>query len=503
MRKNNIIITIDYETWHPIPQGCEIDWQNDLIVNTNALMDICERTGAKLTLMVEICEYIWLKENGKIEVCTLIEQQLKDAVRRGHDIQLHMHPNWLPELGAKNEKEQWLWNWDYASCNDYPNNLNELFYRCKTELETIIREVAPNYKVQAFRAGAYRVQPFDRISEALIKNDIICDTSVYYGGKSHERGYNFSKCRQTNMPYWASKNDPQNCEQREHKIIELPITVWKKNARWVLDNSEAKVFASRFLRLNYKYFRNNQNYFVLIGHSKGEHDYESIERQLSILKKYPGVNFTTITDCIADIKHELIKNSTKCVECTLAEVEEIMNDIYSGVMPKESNNGGMPEETLLQGGTLCYGYATLLYTVLRQYGYNVIRVTLVAKDMPKGRGKRKIDSHEVVELKLQGRKYVLDATTNRIIPHGIKSILKNPSLICERNNKDERYIERNYSDYDSSFFYERVLFYTKAKAFIYGIENEGIKECIKRLFFNMIFHILPSKVRVYNIFNRK
>lgn len=499
MRKNKIIITIDYETWHPIPEGCEIDWENDLIVNTNALMNICEKNNAKLTLMVEMCEYLWLKENGKTEICTLIEQQLKDAIRRGHDVQLHIHPNWMTELGAKYENGKWIWNWSYASCNDYPYNLNRLFYKCKTELEKIIYDVNPNYKVQAFRAGAYRVQPFNRIAEALIGNNIICDTSVYSGGKSKERGYDFSKCRYANMPYWASKNDPQKCGLIDYDIIELPITVWKRGERWFLDNSEAKVFASRFLQLNFKYFQNNQNYFVLIGHSKGEHDYKHIDKQLGILNKYPNVHFTTITESLVDIKEELQKNEPNYAEHSLVEIQEIMNDIYKSIMPQERNNFEGIEEVLLQGGTLCYGYATLLFNVLKQYGYNVIRVTLVSKDMPNGRGRRKIDSHEVVELTLQGRKYILDATTNRIIPYGIKNVLKNPSLIVDRKNKDSRYIERNYSNYDSSFFYERVLYYKRASAYIYGIENEAIKERLKRLCKNFVFHILPSKIRFYNI----
>ena len=77
--------------------------------------------------------------------------------------------------------------------------------------------------------------------------------------------------------------------------------------------------------------------------------------------------------------------------------------------------------------------------------------------------------------------------------------MKNPSLIVDRKNKDSRYIERNYSNYDSSFFYERVLYYKRASAYIYGIENEAIKERLKRLCKNVVFHVLPSKIRFYNI----
>ena len=230
MRENNIIITIDYETWQPVPEGERINWEEDLLVNTEYLMETCERVGAKLTLMVEVCEYFWLLEKDE-DFAQKVEKQLRVAVARGHDVQLHIHPNWLPQLGAEYKEGMWYWNWQYGSCNDYPYNLIELIGKCKERLEFIICEVKKDYRVLAFRAGAYRVQPFARISDALVKNGIIFDCSVYKGGKSIDRGYDFSKCKSHNQPYRASMIDPQKIDKNNSMLIELPITTWKKGTR--------------------------------------------------------------------------------------------------------------------------------------------------------------------------------------------------------------------------------------------------------------------------------
>ena len=61
MRKNIILFTIDYETWQP---SQNIDWERDILQETDALLDIAEEFGVKFTFMIEMCEYIWLEQNN-------------------------------------------------------------------------------------------------------------------------------------------------------------------------------------------------------------------------------------------------------------------------------------------------------------------------------------------------------------------------------------------------------------------------------------------------------
>ena len=299
MNKKYVAITIDYETWHPSEEGYEsrwdqlgikIDWEKDIISSTYQLLDVADELHVKLTLMVEMCEYIWLKENEP-NVAEKIKKQLQNAVKRGHDVQLHIHPHWMPETGAGYVNGKWIWQCRYAKAEEYPFDLSEMILRCKKELENIIRPIIPNYEVTCFRAGTYLVQPFSRLSQALMRNGIVCDTSVYKGGKLRNRGYDFSDCKYRNQAYKANVSDPA-LEDIESEFIEIPIYAYKDNKRWCFDNGQ--YFGCQWiLRLKW-HCQNNENYYVMIGHSKETQDYDVMREQFELMQRIPGIEWVTL-----------------------------------------------------------------------------------------------------------------------------------------------------------------------------------------------------------------
>ena len=60
MRKHYVAITVDYEVWDPneLPEEKKdefpVDFQKDVVDGTAALLQIANRTGAKLTIMAEM-----------------------------------------------------------------------------------------------------------------------------------------------------------------------------------------------------------------------------------------------------------------------------------------------------------------------------------------------------------------------------------------------------------------------------------------------------------------
>jgi SAM-dependent methyltransferase len=237
-RKRHLVaLTFDYETWQPIPQGRVIDWDRDVFAPAAALLDACDAHDVKVTLFAELGEYLWLDANEPT-LALRMEEQWRDAVRRGHDVQLHLHPSWLPETGARHEQGAWHWNWDLAKADAYPGDLNELVGRCVERLERAIRPVAPGYAVTCFRAGAYQAQPFRRLHAALAANGITCDSSVYAGGVSTERGYDYRLAWSERRPYFASGWDPQlPAPPDEELLVELPVSV-VDGVRVMLDGDE-------------------------------------------------------------------------------------------------------------------------------------------------------------------------------------------------------------------------------------------------------------------------
>ena len=93
----DLILTIDYEVFLGDETG---NLREVLIEPTYQLMEILRLNGSKMTVFWDIMHYDALcrlsKEYPRLkEEQLLIEQQIKDLVAEGHDVQMHIHPHWL------------------------------------------------------------------------------------------------------------------------------------------------------------------------------------------------------------------------------------------------------------------------------------------------------------------------------------------------------------------------------------------------------------------------
>ncbi|RJQ28490.1 MAG: methyltransferase domain-containing protein [Peptococcaceae bacterium] len=351
-RYKKVIITIDYETWHPIPAGKRIDWEKDIFQPTAQLMNMAESCGAVLTFMVEMGEYYWLKEHYAA-MAEEMEEQWRSIVRRGHDIQLHLHPGWLPESGARHDPVRgYSWDRSKNKADDYPGDLASLIARCKDDLERVLLPVQSACRVNAFRAGAYQVQPFRRLAQALKKCGIKADTSVFQGGCSKERGYDFRLAYSSHQPYWANPYDPQLLADPGRRfILEFPVFAPFRGKRWCLDGSKSRYIERNFARvtacpsaINFRFRRIGRfflnaarfayqwlnravprlncliprkvvyplfssdpvdykidDYYLMIGHTKADLDYKVIEENLCRLARKKEVRFISLGRAVEEV----------------------------------------------------------------------------------------------------------------------------------------------------------------------------------------------------------
>ena len=228
MGKLKFILTADYEVFGN-GSGC-ID--HCVLHPTEEMVSICEFVDARMTFFVDVCEYWAFKEvkaKGEFPVgydpAKTIETQVKDLIKRGHDVQLHFHPQWMDYKFL--QKEEWILNEDYWRLAEFPKlgkgTMLDLFQKGKETLEEMIRPIKPDYVCDVFRAGAWCIQPEKEVLDAMNTLGFKIESTVA-PGMSFDDGttmYNFEKAPQ-DLPYWMITNNVQENNQ-EGKIKEIPI----------------------------------------------------------------------------------------------------------------------------------------------------------------------------------------------------------------------------------------------------------------------------------------
>lgn len=152
--------------------------QEVLIEPTAALLDTCEQLGIPMTLFADVACLWRYREGGDEEFPAAVEEQLREAVRRGHDVQAHLHPHWLHATRAG---RRWTAPLDtfLVGALDDPR---DLLQRARTYLEELLQPVDADYRCIAFRAGNYGIQPrLEQVFAALRATGFEIDSSVVPG----------------------------------------------------------------------------------------------------------------------------------------------------------------------------------------------------------------------------------------------------------------------------------------------------------------------------------
>jgi len=156
---------------------------------TERMARLCEKYGAPLTVFFEVEEYLafekfrdaLVKQFG-YDPAGLIRAQIVDLAKRGHDIQLHLHPEWY---GADYQGGKWILKRDKMTVDSLFETQDETtayIAARKAVIETMLAEAGGKQrKVTVYRAGAFSAQPGKKLLPALAANGFVIDSSVVKG----------------------------------------------------------------------------------------------------------------------------------------------------------------------------------------------------------------------------------------------------------------------------------------------------------------------------------
>lgn len=181
-----LLFTVDYEIFG----NGSGDVKLHMVEPAARIATIADRYNVPVTFFLEIEEYLAFERYDKelsadlgYSPATLIREQVRTLSERGHDFQLHIHPQWY---GARYERKRWVFSQLKPSVDemfDHQQEVNEYVALRKQEIETIVGPGGK--KVCAYRAGAFCMQPARMMLAALAQNGISVDSSVVRGLNNH------------------------------------------------------------------------------------------------------------------------------------------------------------------------------------------------------------------------------------------------------------------------------------------------------------------------------
>ncbi|HRS10279.1 MAG TPA: hypothetical protein P5068_04420 [Sedimentisphaerales bacterium] len=360
------IPTLDYEIFG---NGLG-DVRRDVIEPAHRILDLCNTHGAKMTIFFEVAEY-WAFERYDAPLRARLgyspyeemRKQAGDAIAHGHDVQLHLHPQWID---AAYEDNTWRLNtswWRLADLPDGPKDRDGMasvagmLHRGKNTLEEMLRPVKADYECICLRAGGFCAQPSQHIIAAMKELGLRGDSSVVKGYRKAVAATGVTLVDYTHITTektaWWTTGDELTAEGKpgEH-VLELPVSsetrpYWT-NLRWTTvraairrrqserlgcaARSEAKKFSSvpslraalqraltsqaimfdycklssrDMLRRVQKHARRGGGPLVLIGHTKDFVNDMHFERFLARMREDGHTRFRTMSEVVQDMSDAL------------------------------------------------------------------------------------------------------------------------------------------------------------------------------------------------------
>jgi hypothetical protein len=343
--KLKLFLTFDHEL--PLG-GVRSNWNDALFEPTNTLLDVAEKLGVPVVFFTDVLCAMRFQEWDNEGYFKPYISQLRNAVSRNHDVQLHLHPHWLTSGYKEN---RFIPSNDFSlsdfAGNTSGNTIEGIIKSGVDFLKDVMKPVADNYRCIAFRAGGYNLginEDRGRILTVLYENGIRYDTSIIKGFyfKSAISEVDFRKM--PDPPNWYIDLSGKLSEVSESGIFEIPIASipktpfevptmfkMKKYAHRAPANRGYQIhegkpggyshkikqlFSSRMLSfdnytlshdylmkiLNYnvnKYRKYDEVLLSISGHPKsmGSYSFELMQRFVeNVRRKYPDTEFMTFSD---------------------------------------------------------------------------------------------------------------------------------------------------------------------------------------------------------------
>jgi len=217
------------------------------------LVSIFNRYGVRASFYAEIMQQVTFRrwQSRYPELKALADEwdaAVLDTYRQGHDIQLHLHPQWKD---ATYEAKRWRLPAPWSLCDHNAADVKLMIAQGKAYLENLLRSVDPNYRCVAFRAGSWAIAPSPFAMHTLAQLGVVMDTSIVGGLRYTTRNLevDYRNVEERIWPYYPRMEDARQVSTHPEPIVCLP-THTHKGARSQYLRRDIKLHWQRFTSKN-------------------------------------------------------------------------------------------------------------------------------------------------------------------------------------------------------------------------------------------------------------
>lgn len=236
MKKEIYIALVDDWELRGTGQGNVLDLQ---VKPMNGLMDVYEKYGIKCTFNVETMQQLKMREfQGSFPELKMQadawDAAVISALKRGHDVQLHIHPQWLNAYYTKEDGWKLAENWDITKYNR--TDVDCMIKKCMSYLNDLFKTNNIFHKLCAYRAGSWAFAPSDFMIDVLKENGIVLDMSLVKGLKYDTKHVvlDYTLLEEETRPFYPVKTDARKVSDKVEGFVCVPTFRYKPVIRWAV-----------------------------------------------------------------------------------------------------------------------------------------------------------------------------------------------------------------------------------------------------------------------------
>jgi hypothetical protein len=187
---------------------------------------IYEDAGFRGSFNAEVMQQLYHRSEGQrhphlLELAQQWDDLLRQTFAHGHDVQLHMHPQWH---AARYTDGHWHLPSDWMLGNHPAPRIQQMLRDCKAYLEDLLRPIDASYQCISFRAGTWALVSGADTLPALIDAGITIDTSIAPGlvKSDDDVDVDYSQVRRELLPYYPSLDDPRQIAPDPLPLVCVP-----------------------------------------------------------------------------------------------------------------------------------------------------------------------------------------------------------------------------------------------------------------------------------------